>query len=104
VRASAERDHLVIEVRDHGPGIPEGMRARIFEKFVRAVGPERHASGVGLGLAICKGIVKAHGGEIWAENATDGGDPFIFTLPLAGASIQASTGVPHEHEHAEDTV
>jgi two-component system, OmpR family, sensor histidine kinase KdpD len=96
VRASAEGDCLTVHVCDRGPGIPEGMRARIFEKFVRAVGPERHASGAGLGLAICKGIVDAHGGRIWAENLPDGGACFSFTLPLAGAAhaaqSQASTG------------
>jgi two-component system sensor histidine kinase KdpD len=80
------------------------MRARIFEKFVRAVGPERHASGAGLGLAICKGIVKAHGGQIWAENAPDGGARFIFTLPLVGANIQDSAGLAHDHQHAEGAV
>lgn len=88
VRAFAEGDSLTVEVRDHGPGIPEGMRARIFEKFVRAVGPERHASGAGLGLAICKGIVEAHGGRIWAENLP-GGARFSFTLPLASAARAA---------------
>ena len=104
VRAYAERDSLAVEVRDHGPGIPEGMRARIFEKFVRAVGPERHASGAGLGLAICKGIVKAHGGQIWAENAPDGGARFIFTLPLVGAAIQGGADLPHEHQPVEGAV
>ena len=102
VRAYAEPDGLAVEVRDHGPGIPEGMSARIFEKFVRAVGPERHASGAGLGLAICKGIVKAHGGQIWAENAPDGGARFIFTLPLA-TTIGMSSGASllRDHQHAE---
>ena len=104
VRAYVERDSLAVEVRDHGPGIPESMRARIFEKFVRAVGPERHASGAGLGLAICKGIVKAHGGQIWAENTTDGGARFTFTLPLAGATIQSDTGGLLEHQPVEGVV
>jgi two-component system, OmpR family, sensor histidine kinase KdpD len=70
-----------IEVRDAGPGIPEGMMERIFEKFVRGIGPERHADGSGLGLAICKGIIEAHGGRIWVENGVDGGARFICTLP-----------------------
>jgi two-component system sensor histidine kinase KdpD len=86
VQASVEGNGLTIDVRDRGPGIPEGMRARIFEKFVRAVGPERHANGAGLGLAICKGIVEAHGGRIWAENLPEGGARFRFTLPLASAA------------------
>lgn len=104
VRAYADHDSLAVEVRDHGPGIPEGMRARIFEKFVRAVGPERHASGAGLGLAICKGIMKAHGGQIWAENATDGGARLTFTLPFAGITIQRSADMPHEHQPVEGAV
>ena len=73
------------------------MRARIFEKFVRAVGPERTSGGAGLGLAICKGIVMAHGGQIWAENAADGGAHFIFTLPLLSAPIETNTDLPYEH-------
>jgi two-component system sensor histidine kinase KdpD len=106
VRASAERDTLIVEVRDHGPGIPEGMRERIFEKFVRAVGPERHANGAGLGLAICKGILKAHGGQIWAENAPDGGARFSFTLPLAKAETfgcGGGAGLARE-QHAKGAV
>jgi two-component system sensor histidine kinase KdpD len=107
VRAYAERDTLAVEVRDHGPGIPEGMRARIFEKFVRAVGPERHADGAGLGLAICNGILKAHGGQIWAENAADGGARFIFTLPLATSStigLHSSASLLLDHQQAEGAV
>jgi two-component system, OmpR family, sensor histidine kinase KdpD len=71
-----------IEVRDHGPGIPAGLSTRIFEKFVRVAGQERHANGMGLGLAICKGIIEMHMGHIWAENLPTGGARFIFTLPL----------------------
>ena len=71
-----------IEVRDHGPGIPAGLSTRIFEKFVRVAGPEQHADGMGLGLAICKGIIDQYQGRIWAENLPDGGARFIFTLPL----------------------
>jgi two-component system sensor histidine kinase KdpD len=72
---------LEIEVRDNGPGIPAGMGTRIFDKFVRAIGPEQHSDGSGLGLAICKGIVEAHGGRIWVENLPAGGARFVFTLP-----------------------
>jgi two-component system sensor histidine kinase KdpD len=75
-------EQLCVTVCDHGPGIPEGMRARIFEKFVRAVAPEEHAAGMGLGLAICKGIVEAHGGQIWVEQVPGGGAAFSFTLPV----------------------
>lgn len=74
---------LAVEICDQGPGIPAEMLGRVFEKFVRATEPERHAGGAGLGLAICKGIIEAHGGQIWAENQPQGGARFTFTLPLA---------------------
>ena len=82
IEAELERDTMRIEVRDQGPGIPAGLSTRIFEKFVRVAGPERHADGMGLGLAICKGIIELHQGRIWVENLPDGGARFIFTLPL----------------------
>jgi len=82
IAAGVERDSVWIEVCDQGPGIPAGLSTRIFEKFVRVTGPERHADGMGLGLAICKGIIELHRGRIWAENLPAGGARFIFTLPL----------------------
>ncbi|HET6364663.1 MAG TPA: sensor histidine kinase KdpD [Nitrospirota bacterium] len=72
---------VVVELADRGPGIPPGDKERIFEKFVRGHGA---GGGVGLGLAICRSIVTAHGGIIWAENRPDGGAVFRFTLPLEG--------------------
>jgi two-component system sensor histidine kinase KdpD len=90
IQVSAKPDHVQIAVEDRGPGIPASMNERIFEKFVRAVGPERHAAGSGLGLAICKGIVEMHGGRIWVENLPTGGARFVFTLP----TIAASNGTP----------
>lgn len=80
-----------ITVRDRGPGIPPGMEARIFEKFVRTTAPERHADGTGLGLAICKGIVEAHGGKIWVEPVPGGGAAFHFTLPMS--RLERPTGI-----------
>ena len=82
IEADVERDNMRIEVRDQGPGIPAGLSTRIFEKFVRVAGQERHADGMGLGLAICKGIIEMHTGHIWVENLPTGGTRFIFTLPL----------------------
>jgi two-component system sensor histidine kinase KdpD len=83
IQARATATQALIEVLDQGPGIPTALHANIFEKFVRIAGPERHAEGAGLGLAICKGLVEAHGGRIWAENRAGGGAKFSFTLPLA---------------------
>ncbi|HZE74843.1 MAG TPA: ATP-binding protein, partial [Gemmatimonadales bacterium] len=74
---------VTVDVADRGPGLPPGDEARIFEKFYRTrdQGP---GAGAGLGLTICRGIVTAHGGRIWAENRPDGGAVFHFTLPLGG--------------------
>ena len=76
---------LVVEVLDRGPGLPRGAEGRVFDKFFRAAPVElRGRRGIGLGLAICRGIVEAHGGEISAEHRPGGGAAFRFTLPRAG--------------------
>jgi two-component system sensor histidine kinase KdpD len=72
---------VTVELADQGPGIPPGEEERIFEKFVRG---RSTGGGVGLGLAICRTIINAHGGKIWAENRTGGGAVFRFTLSAAG--------------------
>jgi two-component system sensor histidine kinase KdpD len=71
---------VTAEVADHGPGLPKGQEALVFEKFYRASPDGRR--GAGLGLAICRGVVLAHGGRIWAHNLPEGGVAFLFTLPL----------------------
>jgi len=58
---------MTVEVADQGPGLPPGEEQRVFDKFYRAQRPGA-ASGAGLGLTICRGIMAAHGGQIWAEN------------------------------------
>jgi two-component system sensor histidine kinase KdpD len=68
-------------VADRGPGIPKGMETRLFEKFYRAK-QEAAQSGVGLGLAICRAIIEAHGGAIQAKNRASGGAVFSFMIPL----------------------
>lgn len=78
--ASAGGTEVLVEIADRGPGLPPGEEKRIFDKFYRA-GPLREG-GVGLGLAICRGIIEAHGGRIWAENRPGGGARFLFTLPV----------------------
>lgn len=69
-----------IAVEDRGPGIPEGLELKIFNKFFQARAEDAQ-SGVGLGLAICKAIVEAHGGSIRAENRDGGGSVFRIALP-----------------------
>jgi two-component system, OmpR family, sensor kinase len=74
----------VIQVRDHGPGVPPDAGEQLFERFWRTEGGRsRGRGGAGLGLAIVKGVAEAHGGTVRAENAPDGGAVFKVTLPLA---------------------
>ena len=86
-----DADAIQISVQDAGPGIPAGMAARIFERFVRAAAAERHASGSGLGLAIAKGLVEAHGGQLWAANRPEGGAAFIVRLPITQPNAHSTT-------------
>jgi two-component system sensor histidine kinase KdpD len=79
--ARALEGAVEVEVSDQGPGIPDGLRERVFEKFYRSPGASADG-GVGLGLAICRAIVRLHGGRIWIEEAPGGGASFRFTLPL----------------------
>jgi two-component system sensor histidine kinase KdpD len=80
VAARAVAGALEIVVADRGPGIPPGDEGRLFEKFHR--GAHAGGGGVGLGLAICRGIVEAHGGTIAAANREGGGAEFRIRLPL----------------------
>ena len=74
--------NLSIKVIDHGEGIPEPLRGKVFERFYRADNSRnRSTGGSGLGLAIAKSIVTAHNGEIRAEETPDGGSTFVIELP-----------------------
>jgi two-component system sensor histidine kinase KdpD len=93
ISAAADDAAVVVSVEDRGPGLPPGDEERVFDKFYQGA-PERSQSGVGLGLTICRALVEAHGGRIWAENAPGGGAVFRFTLPLTGEppTIDAAAG------------
>ena len=84
ISAEATPGIVRVEVADRGPGLSPEEETRIFDKFYRAPGTPSQG-GIGLGLTICRGIITAHGGRIWAENRTGGGAVFRFTLPLTGA-------------------
>ena len=80
IEVSALRDarEFVVSVRDDGVGIPQEHARRVFAMFSRL---DASAEGIGLGLAVCRRIVEAHGGQIWVEPADGGGSVFRFTLP-----------------------
>lgn len=73
-----------VSVIDHGPGIPPEEQDRVFDRFYRG------ARGIGLGLAVARGLVEAHGGKIWAETTPGGGATISFTLPLAAGLAEPS--------------
>src|SRR5678816_2007621 len=79
VIAGRQGDDVVLEVRDHGPGIPETELGRIFQRFERATSI-RNYGGLGLGLYFIQAIVEAHGGSATACNAIDGGARFQICL------------------------
>ena len=78
--AASRGANVEVWVADNGPGLPAGKEEEIFKKFERGQ-KESATPGVGLGLAICRAIVEAHGGTIRAENRRDGGARFVFSLP-----------------------
>lgn len=84
IEGLAQHDHIILEVADHGVGIKPGDETRIFEKFYRSDIAQQVASGAGLGLAICRAIVLAHGGQISVKNRSGGGAAFQFALPIEG--------------------
>ena len=95
VGSTKSTDHkgqfVQIYVADRGPGIAKNQRERIFKPYVRLVG-KSHGSGLGLGLAICKRVVDAHGGTLWVQDEPAGGSRFTFTLPVSAEDIDAEKG------------
>lgn len=85
---------VLVSVQDNGPGIPPDELGSIFMPFQRGRGSVSAQPGTGLGLAICKRIVERHDGQIWAENAIDGGAVFFLSLPR-----QAKHSAPLESMH-----
>ncbi len=79
VSAGPDDGAVRFEVRDHGPGIPDSERDRIFRPFERRARAD--GRGVGLGLAVARAFVEAHGGSIWVEGAEGGGSRFVFRIP-----------------------
>lgn len=112
ISVQANRGEMLISVADRGPGIPSAETERIFEKFYRVGrnvekcdGVVPATQGTGLGLAVCKGFVAAHGGRIWVQNRADGGAEFQFTLPLRQREQSTNTtllrATPGQHWRKE---
>ncbi len=99
-KATGDADYVTIELSDRGPGIPEELRSQIFQKFVRATN-KTSASGAGLGLAICQGIVEAHGGKLGVKERDGGGATFWFTLPVCDS--ESMSGEPLKTDSALET-
>ena len=82
-----------VSITDQGPGIPRAARKRVFQAFQRGKEEDNGAAkGAGLGLAICKGLVEAHGGRIWIGQQNAPGTTISFTIPLVpadGSSMQS---------------
>ena len=85
IRARADEGKVIIHVIDRGQGIAEDEQSRIFEKFYRGK-TERHLKGTGMGLAIAREIMRAHGEEIWVTSKPGQGSEFGFSLPVAPRS------------------
>jgi two-component system OmpR family sensor kinase len=88
--SSAKGTHR-LEVVDHGEGIPEMLRDKVFDRFYRAdTSRNRETGGSGLGLAIAQSIVEGHGGKIWIEETPGGGATFVIELPTAGPKLESN--------------
>jgi two-component system sensor histidine kinase KdpD len=97
IRARSGVSEIEVSVADRGPGLPPGSEARLFEKFYRGRASDR-AGGAGLGLAICRGIVEAHGGQLRAGERAGGGAEFVFSLPLDPDPPRVEPEPPAEDE------
>ena len=95
IHAWIDNGEALVQVADRGPGLAAEDLEHVFEKFYRGSHATATASrGAGLGLAICRAIIQAHGGRIWAENRPGGGACFLFSLPLEGSPPTVETDDP----------
>ena len=96
IRVRENEKQALIEVADQGDGIPEEAKEHIFEMFYTTSGKvSDRGRGFGIGLALCKEIIEAHGGEIWVEDAVPHGAVFTFTLKKARLTIHDETTTPN---------
>jgi signal transduction histidine kinase len=83
-----------ISVVDHGLGVPQDERERIFDRFYRGSNVQGAETGIGLGLYICRRIIEAHDGRIWVEPGPDGGSIFSIAIPVAAGRLPAEPDPP----------
>ncbi len=101
ITAAEAGDEVIVTVFDNGPGVAEDARERIFERFYQADVSRSGDEGAGLGLAICKHIIEAHGGRIWAEGNSQGkGGQFLFTVLKADEEVEPAPMAADESEQA----
>ena len=98
VKAQAKDNELLVQVIDHGIGIPGAELSAIFDKYYQATN-RGNVEGNGLGLYICREIIKAYDGNIWAESIEGEGSTFCFTLPINAAALYENKNI--ETSHAE---
>lgn len=96
IGAWSTESSIIVKVADQGPGLSDDERSKVFQRFYRGrtAQPTGERSGIGLGLTICEGIIKAHGGRIWSERNTPHGVAFLFSLPVDRPQPIVPTEVP----------
>ena len=108
VHVQRDSEHVIVEIEDHGPGIPRADMNRIFERFYKVDrARSRGRGGTGLGLAIARHIVDRHDGHIWVQSEEGKGSSSFVSLPaaepVAGASSKTA-GEDHGTEHEDDGI
>ncbi|MEW5826125.1 MAG: ATP-binding protein, partial [Candidatus Bipolaricaulota bacterium] len=99
ISARVAGESLEVRVADHGAGLPVANREALFERFTR--GPRARGGGVGLGLAICRAVARAHGGDVVAEDRPGGGALFRVVVPLSrDEAAEAPAGQADQGEWA----
>jgi two-component system sensor histidine kinase KdpD len=98
LKAHVEADRLIISVKDRGEGIAPDEQDRIFDKFYRSARRDgQNKEGTGMGLAIARGIIEAHGGKIWVESAPGRGATFSFMIPVELKRGAKTMAIAEEH-------
>jgi signal transduction histidine kinase len=90
IKSTVKQGKVTVSVSDTGNGIPQEILPKIFGKFATKGHGQDNQAGNGLGLFLCKGIIEAHGGKIYAKNNQDGGATFEFTLPVISKAISVT--------------